>query len=224
MKHHIAILVLVAACSSPDLDTGAPDARISQDAASHPDAALPQNVGCNMGNLPNARTKTYVDSDPVDPAILNELQDMAVADRRPAFGTQFFPTCWSATGTAPTLVLNPGTGPGIEVWKIPTGQTVVARIPFEGGVSSVSYTFDIFGDGAVDFVANVQFSPDMSGAGGFIVTSGFGNNVPGAWSKYSGLATPVTTTLTADGILYLQLVVSGGAFLWVGGIYPHFTR
>lgn len=225
----LALALLFAACSGPDPDTGPPDAQVELDAGvRHLDAAAPppQNTGCNMGNLPLARTQTFTNADPVASAVLNELQDMVVADRRPAFGTQFFPTCWSASGTAPTLVINPGTGPAIEVWKIPTGQTVRTRIPYEGGVSSVSYTFDIFGDGAVDFVANILWEPDMSGSGGFTVTSnGAGaNNVPGSWSKYGGMAAPNATTLTADGILELDLIVSGGTFLWIGGIYPHFTR
>lgn len=229
MKHNLLallLLLLLSACTDFDSEAGPPDSRILPDAGAHLLDAAPPQTGCNMGNLPTSRTQTFTDGDPIPPAFLNEVQDMIVGDRRPVFPTQFFPTCWFATGTAPTLVVNPAAGPVLDVWKIPTAQTVRTRIPFEGGVTLSSFTIDAYGDAAVDWVGTLTFSVDQAGTSGFIVTSNGGGvvNQPSVWTKGGGFAAPVGTPLTADGVLYLDLVVSGGSFLWVGGIYPHFTR
>ncbi|HKQ65972.1 MAG TPA: hypothetical protein VJZ73_13240 [Methylomirabilota bacterium] len=82
MKNHalkLLVLLAVASCDN-DYQATVPDAGVA-DAAAPPDAAPTlQQKGCgSMGNLPNSRTITVDNSDPVPSGLLDELQDIAIA-------------------------------------------------------------------------------------------------------------------------------------------------
>ncbi len=83
----LSLCLAIAACGpgpEPIPDAGNPaDASVVHD-AKHPDASpdalsFPHNQECIMGNLPASRTKTYINGDSVDPAILNEAQDLIIS-------------------------------------------------------------------------------------------------------------------------------------------------
>lgn len=175
-----------------------------------------------MGNLPGARTITIGTADAVPSALLDELQDMFVADRRTTFQRQFFPTCWFATGTPPTLVAAPSAGPAIPVWKIPTAQQVVARIPYEAGETLVAVAIEAFGDGAVDWSGFIQTWPSMNGVHSNIASITV-TNQSATWALVSGW-TVTPTVLAANQILGIEINPNQGTFVHLGEIYLSFSR
>jgi hypothetical protein len=222
------LFLLLASCASQSSEgfDPPPDAgTTSIDAAQPlPDAIVVAPQGCIMGNLPEARTLTLVDNDSLPSALIDELQDMHVGDRRKLFSREYFTPCWAATGTAPTLVVNPaGAGPAIPVWKIPTGQTVSARIPYEPGDRVQTFDIEAFGDGAVDWIGNVVVYTTLGGPTTLTLASNGGGvvNQSAAWTLGGGFAVsglPGGVALASGGVMKLDIIVSGGTFLHVGAV------
>lgn len=231
-----ALILTLAACSvyPGDVPTDAhvvvahADARAdaTPDAAQQPPAPA---EGCLMGNLPDARTVTLGTNDPIPPALLDELQDMHAGDKRKPFSRGFFPTCWTTTGSAPVLVINPA-GAVLPVWRIDTAQTVRTRIPYEGGETVLTVSLETYGNGVIDWVGNVEFATDMTGASGFNVASNGGGviNQPAAWQTGGGFVVSGGSVVAANGVLWLELVLSGGTGgvdrLHVGSIHLGLRR
>lgn len=217
-KSTLAILVLCACASAPveqdaqAADASEPDAGVYVPPDAPPDA--PKESGCVMGNLPKSRTNTVDDSDPVPSALLDELQDQFVGDTRTDFYRSGLPFCWVSTAGAPTIVQNPA-GIFQPVWHIPSGALVEASIPFFDGGDTINNAYlDLYGNGAVDVVVNIQYSSDLIPTSNTVITTGAINinNVPAAWTRYDldALGVFVPTRLVTGGYLRLALNVSGG--------------
>lgn len=187
-----------------------------------------------MGSLPKARTATLTSADPFPSALGNELQDMHVGDKRTFFKRQFFPSCWHASGTPPTLVNNPAspTGPDVPVWLVPTAQTIITRIPYYPGeqVSGVSgagspgFQIEVYGDGAADFTAVLRSIAGLNTTSGATVIVNDGRtNQAASWSTVN-LSVDVEIPLPDPGALYLSIAVSSGTQIYIGQIIPLFTR
>lgn len=220
----LSILFLLSTCGCLGDDREPID-----DAAVPVDAPKPPQSGCLMGSLPTSRTITLIPGDPIPSAVINELQDQFVGDKRAIFRRQFFPTCWKSTGTAPTLVANPGSY-GTPVWLIPTGQTVTTRIPYEIGerllgTSPNGMDIELFGDGTIDIASiQVNFYPALTSTAGVILAvDDSENNIAAAWAvhKYVGNSDP---DLAANGQMLLSIQVSTGTQLYVGNISPRYSR
>lgn len=200
-----------------------PDAARS-DSYLTPDAApAPQNHGCHMGLLPAARTKTYVDGDPVDPAILNELQDNIVSTKRKSFSRP----------RAPRFVLQGS-------WAVPSlvtdslGKTLVAsvstagsvagyiEIPFDDGDRITGLALQVCGNASADTVFDVFLGTTAAGlvsiaSGGITDT-----NRTNTWATLSTLViTP--TILTAGNTLYLQAIPNAASYN-LAAVIPTFDR
>lgn len=198
MKTHV-LLVLFAVASCDYYETAAPDASVV-DAHAMPDAApTPQPRGCDMGNLPNSRTITVDDSDPVPSGLLNELQDNIVANslklQTMNVGGEDLcvdlgaPTRAGSLWTFPIgAVLNATTNPPDErlLWpiRLPVGMRVV-DIFVSSNVGNSSMKISIvkrsIGDGGVT-VATL-FPTLYSGGGGWAL-----NGVVGGPATFNVLA------------------------------------
>lgn len=180
--------------------------------------------GSDMGNLPTARTITLVPGDPVPSNLLNELQDIAVADARQLFYRQLVPVAWKATGTAPTFVDNPA-GTPVAVWKLPTAQTVRARLPYEVADSISVVDFEVYGDAAVDWTGALKFNALMDGTGGGTIASNGGGvtNETAAW-KFQNLTVSPVGPLPIGGAMYVEFVISGGVQLYLASVRLGITR
>lgn len=80
-----------------------------------------------MGNLPGSRTKTYVNGDPIDPAILNELQDRDVLANGPnTIIVPFTDFCDMGASSGAGAVTQ-----GSDVWSIAGQRSLIAglRLP-----------------------------------------------------------------------------------------------
>lgn len=229
MKKLLVSLSFLVACVAPrDLPVG--DAGVdAQLVDAHLDAARPQNYGCAMGNLPTSRTITLNPSDPVPSALLNEIQDQFVGRKTTQYSARFFPSTWMTGGGAftATCVTNPATpSPAVApVWKLPTGVLHMAQVPFVPGETSKGVSFEAFGDGVIDFDAELIYYPGLgSGIGsGVNVASASFANAPSSWQPYT-LALNVSQILAATGILMIQLSPSTGTFLHVGPVSPAFAK
>jgi hypothetical protein len=178
-----------------------------------------------MGNLPFARTASPASGDPVESALLAELQDMFVGDKRTHFERPQFPIGWTTTGTAPTLVANPQAGGEvIPVWKLPTGATHRTRANYmEPNDSLVDMVFDIFGDGVADWTLTATFSSDLTAAPAqsLTIASGSVNNSPASWTRYtmSVVGAVVNIPLQRGYIHYEFGVAGGGAQIYLGNLW-----
>lgn len=177
-----------------------------------------------MGNLPTSRTETCINGAPVGPNLINEIQDIFVADARRLFYRQIIPAGWRATGTPPTFVDNPS-GTVVEVWKLPTAQTVRARIPYEVGDNIAVVDFEVYGDAAVDWTGAIKFNALMDGTGGgTIADNGAGvTNETAAW-KFQNLTIAPLGPLPMGGAMYVELVISGGVQLYLASVRLGITR
>lgn len=188
MKKKIIILAFLASCG--DVPREAPQDAAStpgvslRDAGLHVDAASPQN-GCNsMGNLPNSRSKTYVDGDPVDPQILNEVQDQVVGAKRsewPGYVT-VIPYFVSIASGTPSWALPPA---GVSVYCQSTNATNQAwfKLETEGGDQLRGIRFDAFGASSGTLQVQVFYGTVAAGvgSGAFIGTQAIPN---GVWTSY----------------------------------------
>lgn len=177
-----------------------------------------------MGNLPTSRTITLVPGDAIPSNLLNEIQDQFVGDKRALFYRQIIPFAWRHPGSAPTYVDAPA-GTPTQVWSLPTGQILRARIPYESGDTIAVVDFEVYGDGAVDWVGTLKFSslPDGTG-GGTIASNGGGvTNEPAAWSFGNLVVSPVGP-LPVGGVMWAEITLSGGTQLYLGSIRLGITR
>ncbi len=174
---NIAICILLAACSPPGYQQPEPpDAPVLPDSGSRPslDAStpdgsiLPSPTGrCDMGLLPGARTKTYVDSDAIDPQILDELQDQIIGAKRPGFARpQAMPfTVSGGVWAAPVIVTDGGGVPRIASASTGNGSGYI-NLPFHEGDRIVSLTARVCGNGVADVSFDVSFSTVATGLTG----------------------------------------------------------
>lgn len=186
-----------------------------------------------MGNLPTSRTETCITGAPVSHNLMNEIQDMIVGDRRPAFSFNSFPIAWTTTGVAPTLVINPQAGGvPVAVWKLPAAATHTARLRFDPGDTLASMLVDVYGDGVADWTMNLTHATNLTAAASTITlasTGGSVNNSPASWTRYDinalGLGGGVVMATLPVGYLELDFILSGGgAQIYVGEIIFGMSR
>lgn len=179
MKHIALAIALLVGCapggdSPPDSQAMAPvDA-----AADTVDAAQPQNGCGNMGNLPNSRNKTYVDGDPVDPGILNDIQDSIVGGKRGEWPgrvtvTPYYQVAWTLPigGSSPYCQSSNATN---QAWF---------ALGIDGGDQLRGLRFDAFGNSGGTLQVQVFYGTIASGvgSGAFIGTQTIPNTV---WTSY----------------------------------------
>lgn len=131
---------------------------------------------------------------------------------------QVIPNAWLSSGTAPTIEANPS-GSTAPVWKLPTGQTVRTRIPYEPGDTVATLSLETYGDGAIDWIANLQWDASSDGTGGAVIGSnGVGiTNETASW-KMSPIVVSGADPMTSGGNLWLEIVLSGGTQLYLGSV------
>lgn len=183
-----------------------------------------------MGNLPDARTLNVVAGDPASAALLDELQDNIVGSNRPPIPRRIFPSFWF--GGTSVCVVNPNGANSQLAWKLTTGNTYDAMIPFDSGDTLTGFSLDVYGDGAVDLAAG-NASVLTRGSPNFAVDTVVGinptlNNIPATWTTLVftssvGGAFPALL-MGSTSYLELQLSPSGGTFLHVGYLTPIFRR
>ena len=172
----LAVLLLAfSGCIHHDVEDTefAPDAAVAD--AARPDAAPPPlQRGCNMGNLPNSRSYTLGDNDPVPSPLLDELQDIAIAGSFKARTVNIGGEAFCVDEGAPTrlgslwtfrnnrgIVGNPFTVPNDPSWdrlacelRMPVGVTI-RSIKWSAHVHNdtlrIFVTKRSFGDGGVTF-------------------------------------------------------------------------
>lgn len=151
-----------------------------------------------MGNLPNSRTITLTDADPVPPDLINEMQDSIVAGARKQWKRPFYPVAIRTTTTGGGSLAgaaNPANATYAPVCKIVGGQlSVYFEVPSEEGSRLVDFIVELYGDGTNDPGITIAAFNDMNSAsiGGFVMNL---TNVPAAWTTYTasvvGVGAPV---------------------------------
>lgn len=176
----LILLVLLIACGPSGQGTD-PDANLGPP-LQDPTAPTPTGNGCNtMGNLPFSRTKTYVLSDPVDPALLNELQDQAVGAKRPEFfGRQALIPYYQVGWTTPTA--------GLQPWCSSSATTNEAwyQLSIESGDHLKGFRFDVWGNGGGSLTV-LAYGDQISNyaiGGGPQIYQAIATPPNGAWTKY----------------------------------------
>lgn len=230
MKKILVLLIALSACGddmayAPDAAPRAEDAAVDTPA---PDAPA-QRGGC-MGNLPNSRTITINTGDPIPANLVNEIQDNIIAGNFATRQPRIFPGAWSLStppGTAAECVLAPGPlGSLRPAWKIGDGETYATQIPYDVGDRVTAFSMYVYGDGVVDWQADLWWHPDLNSASGSVqVATASGTNTAATWANVAfGSVNP--TLLTGAGSLSMTIVFSSGAgvFLHVGYLTPTFDR
>jgi hypothetical protein len=115
-----------------------------------------QDEWCQMGNLPFSRTITINNGDPIPPALLNELQDVAVSGARNSYSVKLpmRPFALPSTSGKLTAAVNP-VGGQFDVVKFASigSDNEYIPLPFTVGDTIVSGKIFVYGDGAVDVTA-----------------------------------------------------------------------
>lgn len=119
------------------------------------------------------------------------------------------------TGTA-TRVDSPS-GPAIPVWSLATSQTLRARIPYEIGDIVTGVRLEVYGDGAIDWIASLTRPDGLDGVGGETIANGNVTNQSAAWAMES-LSVSATLPMPAGGFLYLVIVLTGGTQLYMSSV------
>jgi hypothetical protein len=219
----IALLALLAlsACgvdrdASPDAAPPAADAAIDSPA----DPPQRQQGGC-MGNLPNSRTITINLGDQIPPGIINELQDQNIGAGRKQWSRSVWPRI--SFGAANVIeAINPASGAFPPVRKITGACTVYFEFDYDQGDVVTGFSFEAYGDGAVDVnQAQLAYGVGMGVGQGVISANLTITNVPAAWTTYT--LTSVTPTTLGTGPLSLVLVVNAANF-YFGRMIPVFIR
>jgi len=231
MNKIIGLIAALVACS--DHQEVQTDARIhdasvtidsrAPDAATTPDAAPPQNHGCDMGNLPESRTITLGPDDPVPSALLDELQDMHTGDRRKTFVRQFFPSFLVQTGWGAIANVTAGGVTRPAITSTGASTTGLLSVPIEVGDRMKSIRMFVCGNGVAVLNADVVHNTD------FLVVAGttnfhLGPSTPSAaWqvANFSNIAGPYVQVV--GGFTELRLNVSLAGYS-IGLIEATFDR
>lgn len=230
MKNAIIFLAFLASCG-PVQD--APQDAAPTSGESLHDAGSPypvdavesrRNNGCSniMGNLPNSRSKTYVDGDPVDPQILDELQDVNIGAKRKPFSRPRGPRFTvQGTWSAPAVV-NDGLTKALVASTSVGASTGFLEIPFDDGDRITGVTFQVCGNGVTDTIFDLFLGTT---AGGLISIASGGitdTNRTNAWATLSTLVvTP--TVLTTGNTLYVQAIANASGYS-IAQLVPTFDR
>lgn len=128
-------LALLSACSVPvTYDPSPPDAAVRITI----DAATPQNPGCSMGNLPTSRTSSPVNGDPVDPALIGEIEDNIIGQKFKSTPFYIPGTDWRVCQGSPTLDTN-----GLWTFQTSTTDELVHEIVLIPGTRITSIVWSI---------------------------------------------------------------------------------
>lgn len=132
---------------------------------------------------------------------------------------QFFPTAWGATGTPPTLANNPVSDVLPVVWRLPTDQTVRARIPIEIGKTITSIRFEVYGDNVVSWFGGMFSWTDASGSGQESLASNLParSDQPAQWQSEELDVFDVGPQLSGATVEFF-IFLSGGSHLYMGAI------
>ncbi len=170
MNKALLAVALLAGCSTYYYDIPephpTPDARSIHDSAvivdASPDAATPLQIApCNMGNLPTSRTTTHIVGDPVDPNLIDEIQDAIIGSKRKPFIRRFFPrfTVPGPAWGAPASVVAGGLSfAGVTSTGISATPGRI-EIPHEVGDRLIGLSWQACGNGVADIVIDAMYSP-----------------------------------------------------------------
>ncbi|HEX6022567.1 MAG TPA: hypothetical protein VFZ00_11270 [Solirubrobacter sp.] len=155
-----------------------------------------------MGNLPSSRTETCINGAPVNPNLINEIQDNIIGGNRAPFVRSIWPVIlslpsgtWAKGDTGATLFT-----PYIQCGG--ANNQVVLEIPCEKGETITSLTADVFGPGGVQTTSyTLYYSP--SGIGSEVSIGGLNDvNRAAAWGTFT-IQGGMSQLIGAGGALYL---------------------
>jgi hypothetical protein len=175
MKKSLLALLLVA-CTSPSYDA-APDAGVTID------AAVPQNRGCPLGNLPLARSINFANGDPIPSALLNEMQDQIV-------GNKFAPELVGIGGSGFQLIAGTGTQADDGWTSLNSSTRLVANLCIPTGIRILQISWSQVGSGSgnatmklrtrelVHSSSAVTVSTDTISSGSGFINHGMSSGLP----------------------------------------------
>jgi hypothetical protein len=232
MNKIVALLVLASCATATSYPPDSPDGRIEHehDARStpsidasvdalQPDAAPPHTEGCNMGLLPNARTTTLVNGDPISPDLLNEIQDNIIGAKRRAFVRRFYPYFFVAgSWTTQSTAAGSPNRPGITTAGVTAG---LFAIPYEVGDRLTALTFQGCGNGVTDVNFSLIYAADYVAATATI-GSAVETNRPVAWATVNFSLTSTPVMVDGD-TLYVVAAPSASGYT-IGQVSATFDR
>lgn len=145
--------------------------------------------------LPTSRNETATNATPVNPNLINDIQDCVIGKK-----------CPSSARTTLGIAGVGWSAPAGQVYALSTGPgTLLVPLPSETGDRITGLVLAAFGDGAVDVTYNLKkIGPTMAGP----VTIGaiVDNNRAAAWGDVALVVTPAV--MGVGETLYLEAIAS----------------
>jgi len=176
-----------------------------------------------MGNLPNSRTITLSDGDPIPSNLVNEIQDCIVNNSQQERVSSMWPT---VIGGSSLIVeaTNPISGSAFPCKKFTSLGTVKLGIPFKRGVTVSGFSMMLYGNGDPTDVGDIDIElrwlASMNTGSSISLGTLHVDSAPASW---------VNRTITA----FSPLTLGGGALMamvtanvdvYFGFVEPKFSR
>lgn len=223
----VALLAL-AACAAHSPDIG-PDASVDAVVVVVPDAQ-PQpppltSENCNMGTLPNSRTTTIVDGDPISGNLIDEIQDCIIGLRRKAYSRVFYPSPLIVSGGPFTCVANPVNPAWPPAWKAAALGSMFATVPVESGEIITGIDLDSYSPGVGDIKVTLTYSTTMGAGSPVIGAAPVAQATPaGGWNRYAFPIVIAIPHVVADGESILAEISTGTANQHFGPLILRLAR